>query len=143
MVERETGGAERLELGADFRGQLAPDARAKENRKPARDLIVVEAGRRRRPAGRVSAGGNIGCAVDQHEMQPDPQPRQTARPHHGVGGGRRRDHQARAGQDAVAVGPLDRLVDGDVAPEIVGADDQPRRAFAFARRGSSEPHRRR
>ena len=37
----------------------------------------------------------------------------------------RRDHQARTCQDAVAAGRLDRLIDRDIAPEIIGANDQP------------------
>jgi len=41
-----------------------------------------------------------------------------------VGRRRRPDHQAGAGQDAVAMRPLDGLVDGNITAEIVGADDQ-------------------
>ena len=48
-----------------------------------------------------------------------------ARPRYGVGGGRGGDHQARTSQDPVAAPCLDRLIDGGVAAEIIGTDDQP------------------
>ncbi len=126
MVEREPGRAKRLELGADFRGEPGPDARREEKAEGGAELISVKAAVL--PHQRAEFGGRqYRLAVDQDEVQPDAQPRQTARPDHGVGGFRGGDHQARAGQDAVAARCLDRLVDGDVAPEIVGADDQPPR----------------
>jgi hypothetical protein len=67
------------------------------------------------------------AAVDQHEMQADMQRFEAVRPVDGVRHGRRRHHQAGGRQDAVAVRSLDRFVDRDVAPEIVGSDDQPPR----------------
>ena len=46
------------------------------------------------------------------------------RPRHGVTRRRRTDHEAGAGQHAVAMRGLDRLVDGRVETEIVSADDE-------------------
>jgi hypothetical protein len=78
-------------------------------------------------------------AIDQHQVQPEAQARQSACPHHRVGDGRRADHQAGAGQDAVAVCLLDRLVDRDVATEIVGADDQPPPGHCTKRGRAAQP----
>ena len=75
---------------------------AKKNAERGAELISVEA--TVLPHQRAEFGGRqYRRAVDQDEVQPDAQPRQTARPDHGVGGCRGGDHQARAGQDSVAV----------------------------------------
>ena len=63
-------------------------------------------------------------SVDQHDMEPDAQAGRLPGPGHRIGRRRRRDHQAGASQDTVAMGGLDGLVDGWVETEIVGADDQ-------------------
>ena len=124
MVEREAGGAERLELGADFRRELAPHAGENENRiagphhvwrriaiaaDQAGDLAAAAARARRRPARDAArpAAPAAGGRAPRHRPRPAPRPsgwRST---------GCRRD------------APLDGLVDRRIAPEIVGADDQP------------------
>jgi len=81
-------------------------------------------------------------------MQADAEPRQTARAGDRVGGGRRADHQAGAGQNTVAACRLDGAVDGFVEAEIIGADDEPPRrqcAVSRSRRNwkNSTPSRRR
>ena len=70
----------------------------------------------------MRSGGSSGRALDQHEVQADAQGcgRRRARADR-VGGGGRRHHQARGGQDAVAVRRLDGLVDLGREAEIVGA----------------------
>lgn len=50
---------------------------------------------------------------------------QASRPRNRVGSSGTADHQARRGQDALAVRDLDRLIDLWRQPEIVGGDDQP------------------
>ena len=111
---------------------------AKKKRKPARDLISVEADRLPRPARPSLRGGSIGAPSTRTRCSPTRSPgrrraRATASAAAGAAtirlGGR---------QDAVAVRLLDRLVDRDVAPEIVGADDQPAR---IARERVPEPIR--
>jgi hypothetical protein len=78
-------------------------------------------------------------------MQPDPEPRQTARARHGIGGGGCAHHQAGAGQEAVAACLLDRFVDRVIESEIVGADDEtpPQCASSLSRRNwkNSTPSR--
>ena len=71
------------------------------------------------------AGRQHRVAVDQYQMQPDLEARQTAGARHRIRCRRRRDHQAGAAEDAVAAGLFDRLVDRNVAAEIVSRDDQP------------------
>ena len=62
------------------------------------------------------------------------EPRQAARTRDRVGGSRPAHHEARAGEDAVAAGPLDGFVDGGIEAEIVGADDEPAQAQCAASR---------
>ena len=135
MVERETGRAKRLELGADFRGEPGPDAGREEKAEAGAELISVEPSVLPHQRSRVLRGGNTGAPSIRTRCSPTRSP------------GRRRaliTASAAAGaatirlaqvEDAVAVRSLDRLVDGDVAPEIVGADDQPPRV-AFVSRDS-------
>ena len=70
-------------------------------------------------------GGSDGRALDHHQVQADPQRGIGTRAPDGVGGGRRGDHQAGGLQDAVAMGPLDPLVDGLGQAEIVGGEGEP------------------
>ena len=124
MVEREAGRPERLELGADLGGKQAPHPRREEIAQAGADLVVGETPVRADQATDLVRRQHR-AAVDQHKMQPDAQARQPLRPRHRVGRGGRADHQARAGQDAITAGRLNRLVDRDVAAEIVSRDDQP------------------
>ena len=126
MVEREPGGAERLELRAD----LAPRAGArmpgrKKKRNPARSHGCRRTGRRAPTRPAISAGGSTGAPSTSTS---------AARPAAPASGGRappRRPRPARATiRLAVDRMPspmrlLDRLVDRDIEAEIVGADDQP------------------
>lgn len=124
MIEIEARRAERLELGADLGGKPAPDAGHEEITQSRAELAV---GKTAVVADQpIDCGGGQHClAIDQHEVQSDAQPRQRPRPRHRIGRRRGCHHQTGAGQNAVAVRLLDRLVDRYVASEIVGADDQP------------------
>src|SRR5581483_7430337 len=124
MVENKAGRAKGLELRADLGGEPNPHTRREKISEPGAGLPWIEAPVA--PHERAELGGRqYRIAVDQDEVQPDPQTRQATRPRDRVGGGRGSDHQAGAGQDSVAARRLDRLVDGDIAAEIVSADDQP------------------
>ncbi len=123
VVERQAGGAERRELCPDFRGKLVPNTRREEIPECRVQLIVVEMPVRAHQAAQLR-GRQRRASIDQHQMQPDAQPPQAARPLDGIGRRRRRHHQAGAGKDAVAVGPFDRFVDRDIEAEIVGTEDQ-------------------
>src|SRR5262245_65743977 len=57
-------------------------------------------------------------------MQAHAKARQPRRARNRVGGRRRRDHEARRAQDAVAARRLDRFVDLFAEAEIVGGDDE-------------------
>jgi hypothetical protein len=56
-------------------------------------------------------------------MEADPERGQAACPLDRIIGGALADHQAGARQDPLAMGALDRLVDGDVEAEIVRRED--------------------
>ena len=58
-------------------------------------------------------------------MQADAQAGIFPRQRHGLAGARLIDHQAGAGQDALAMGADDGLVDGLRAAKIIRIDDQP------------------
>ncbi len=123
MIEFEAGRGKGRELGADLGREPSPHSRHEKKSQRRAQLIAVEF------AGlgyQVSefCGRHYRNAIDQHEMEPDLQPGKALCPRHGVGGGRRRHHQAGAGQDAVAVCLFDRLVDRDITPEIIRADNQ-------------------
>ena len=137
------GRAKRLELRADLARELTPNSRQKEKPKAGARHVSVE------PAVAPHEAADFGArqsrrAVDQDQMQADPQVRQPARARHGVGRRRGRDHQAGGRQNAVPVRLLDGLVDGGVEAEIVGADDQaPQLAISRLRRNwkNSTPSR--
>src|SRR5579883_2939776 len=129
VVEGEAGGAERGELGADLGGEPAPRPGPEEEAEAGGDLVAGKAPVAADQAGKLGRRQDR-HAVDEDEVEPDRQPRQAPRPRHRIGRGGGRHHQAGAGQDAVAIGALDRLVDRTVAAEIVGTDDQPAAAAA-------------
>jgi len=123
MVEREPRRAERFELRADFGGELAPRGGRKIKAEPGAHHVRVE--RAVSPDERRNlARRQDWRAIGQHQMQADAQRGKPLGPRHRVRGRRRADHQARHGQDAVAVGFLDRLIDRHIAPEIIGANDE-------------------
>jgi len=136
VVEPETGGAERLELRADFRGQFAARGGRKIKAKSGAHHVGVEG------AIRANEGGHFARrqqrhAVRQHQMQPDAQFGQSLGALHRIRRGGGADHQARDGQHAVAMRLFDRLVHGDIAAEIVGADDKA--LFALSSRRKPGP----
>src|SRR6266702_2054931 len=118
VVEREAGGAEGIELRPHLGGELTARRRRKEEAEPLGKRIGAKA-----PVaadeGRNALRRQHWSAVDESEMQPDPEPLQVAGARDGVGGARLGDHQAGTGQDAVAMAAFHRLVDGKVAPEII------------------------
>ena len=61
----------------------------------------------------------------QRQMQPHAESRILLRQRHRFGAGRLVHHQAGGGENALAMGANDGLVDGTRAPEIVRIDDQP------------------
>ena len=83
---------------------------------------------RKWPAGIHQIGHGAGrqhrLSFHQHQMQADAQRRHRLGARHGVGGGGARHHQAGGGQNAVAMGAFDRLIDFDGGAEIVGGDDE-------------------
>ena len=94
----------------------AASGAAEEEFEPEPKLVAaVHARRRRLRQDRIP--------LDNDEMQPDRQVRQRASPPHRIGGGGPGDHQARRGQDAVAVRLFDRLVDLEGQTEIIRRDD--------------------
>ncbi len=132
VVEGQAGGRKGRELCFDLGGKLPPYVRSQEGEAGADHIVakppvVVDQvgqllGRQHRPA------------IDQHEMKPDPQARQSLGALDRVGHGRARDHQAGRTQYTVAVRLLDRLVDCTIGAEIVGGNDQLLQATASLRR---------
>lgn len=124
MIERQAGRAKTLELGANLGGELTPhlckceEAHAGKNQPGRKQSISAdEIGN--------TLGRKDGTAADQNEMQPDPERRQTSRPLYRVLRRRRPDHQTRGIENALAVRPLDRFVDGNGSAEIIARNDQP------------------
>jgi hypothetical protein len=116
VVAGEAGGAERLDLRRDLGPQLRPCRRGGRERQAHACHVVAEAPVRphqRRDALRRQHGR----AVRQREVQADGEARVAPRDRHGV---RRRPlayHQAGGGEHALAVRPLDRLVDSGERPK--------------------------
>ena len=105
---------------------------AKKKRKRGASLISVEPAVLPHQTGRVRRAAIPARRRSGRDAARRAAPANGA-PDHRVGGCRGGDHQARAGRRIPSrCACLDRLVDGDVAPEIVGADDQPPRV-PFAR----------
>jgi hypothetical protein len=133
VIEREARRTKGVELRADLSRELRARRRIEEKAKAGADEIVsalaVRANERRN--GRWRQHGSAAC---QHEMKADMQSRQPAGTRDRVGGGRPADHEARAGEDAVAAPLLDGFVDGRIEAEIVGADDEPAQAQCAASR---------
>ena len=123
VIQRETGGAKGLELGADLRSHLLAHMRQKKYGGPGERHIRTKA-----PAPieeiRHSRGRQNGLRVDQRQMQPDREPRQPARQFDRCRGRRRSDHQARRGEDAFHMRALNGAVDFIGEPEIIGRDDK-------------------
>ena len=122
MIQRQAGVGESLELRTNFRRQLPADTGTKIIVDPQPQLI------RRELTVRIDQIGDRGMRqngwpLDRHEMQPDLQSGQVARPTDGIGGGGRGDHQARLSQHAVAMRPFHRLVHRFGQPEIVRRKD--------------------
>jgi hypothetical protein len=76
------------------------------------------------------------AAQQQGQVQPDAQPGILPRQTDGLGLGGLIDHQAGGGQDALAVRPDDRLVDGRRSAEIIRVDDEPADGLRACHTGS-------
>jgi hypothetical protein len=124
VVEGKLGGAERLELGADLGAEPAPRAGPEEKAQAGAQGIVVEPSVAAHETPELIRRQHR-RTVNQHKVQADAQLAEAACPRDSIRRGGRADHQAGARQNAVAMRLLDRLVDCDVAAEIVGRDDQP------------------
>ena len=72
----------------------------------------------------IRSGGSSGRPGDDDDVQPDAERGVCARALDRVGGGRFGDHEARSGDDPLAMTTLDRLVDRDRKSEVVDRDDQ-------------------
>ena len=130
VVAGQAGGAE----GGQLRGDLGPQLGAGGGRggqgQPEPRHVVAEAAigpDQRRDARRRQHR----AAVRQGQVQPDGQPRRRGGPGPGLRARRAADHQARGGQDAVAMGLFDGGIDLGAPPEVIGRDDQPLQAAAF------------
>ncbi len=123
MVERQARRSKEFELGAHLGAGLGPDpghegdACAGRHGPTAQVTVVAN------QVGNVGDGRGRG-RVEQRQMQPDTKVRHTFGPRHSVGGGRACDHQAGAGEHALAMPLLHRLVDLEREAEVVGGDDK-------------------
>jgi len=114
-----------LELGTDFRCQLAPHVRQKEIAETLSNHGLTE------HAVRVDQIRNTrwrqdGLAVGQHEVQPHRQTRKSSGTFDSIGHGGRRNHQAGRLQYALAIGALHRFIDSLMKPIVICGDDQAR-----------------
>ena len=108
--EREARPPEFLQLRADLRSKLRPDAMAKLIEQSSADR------RRREPARGIDevphlSRGERRPSVENDEVKPDGQPGMVTRERDRLLEGVSRDHEARARQDAVVVSLHDRGVD--------------------------------
>ena len=146
VVEGEAGRREGLELGRDLGLELTPHARACKDVEPEPSHVGAKA-----PVAVDEVGDALGRQsrppLDQHEVQADAQSSEAVGAPDRVGGYGFRHHQARGGEDAVAMRRLDRLVDLGREAEIVGRDDEALQAATSRRsrrkRRNSRPSRRR
>ncbi len=137
VVEREFRRGEALELRANLRGELRANPRAEEEAHAGAHEVV-----RKRAVALEQIGDAFRrkhrAAVDEYDVQADREARQTVRAPDGIGGGRRTNHEARGAEGAIAVCPLDSLIDFGRRAKIVGSEDQP---FHRAGRGINAPTR--
>ena len=137
-VARNASNCARISPRAD--GELAAGRKSGTRRAP----YSGRTRRRRRTSPAISARGSAGAPSTSTKCRPtrrsgNRRARATASAAAGA-----RDHQAGGRQNAVPVRLLDRLVDGGIEPEIVGADDQaPQLAISRLRRNwkNSTPSR--
>jgi hypothetical protein len=146
VVEAKSSRLKALKLGGDLQRDLVTDFAAGRDRDTRRDHVLTKI------SGGVDkirhrGGGRDRPAVDQCQVQTDFQRGERPGTAHRVGSRRARHHQTRRGENTVAVGGLNRLVDLRCKPEIVGGDDQllQRATLRRSRRNSknSRPSRRR
>ena len=84
VVEREAGGAERLELRPDLGRELPPNVRQQEKAQARRCRAASAACPGRVGESRDPRRRQRGAPTHDDEMEPDPQPRQQPRPRDGV-----------------------------------------------------------
>src|SRR5215472_5356143 len=146
MVKLQARCGESLELCRDFMRKLLSNTCKKENRSAGTHHVVAKISVWSNQVGNRS-GWQHWTAIDEHKMQTDPEARHLPGPRHRVGGGWRSNHQARGGENAVAVCKLDRFVDFDGGTKIVRRYDKTFQAAAssLCRRNwkNSTPSRRR
>ena len=123
VVQRQTGCPKGRELRVDFRRKLPAHLGAQDDVKPQHELVRAQltpcVDKVRYPLPRQHRP-----AIDEHEVQADPERRQTARTFNGVVDRRAVYHQACRRQDAARMCELDRRVDLWRDAEIIGCDDQ-------------------
>ena len=73
------------------------------------------------------------CRLDQHDVKADPELRQPPRPHDRVAHGRASHHQARCGENSVAMRDFDSFVDLFGEAKVVSRDDQSLQSAASRR----------
>ena len=123
MIQRQTGGAKAGELGLNFCVQLRAQCGLAEVAKTGRGRIVAEFPRGIDQA-RNLGGREGGATAQEGNMQSHPETGVRPSQSHGFRQARFVDHEARRGQDAVAMRLDDGLIDGRRPPEIVGIDNQ-------------------
>ena len=128
VVERQTGGVEFFKLRVDFGAELFAQAALEKIIHAGADGRIAEF------AARVDEAGNFfrrqrGMSHQQSEVQADAEPGIFPGEFHRFGAARFVHHQARGGQNAVAMGADDGFVDGMRTAKVVGVDDQPARWF--------------
>src|SRR5205809_704249 len=145
MREAEARGGERRELRLDLAPELGSTG--------AQEILprVADAGvDGRTPKGTVRGDevGDLrrrggGPALGEYEVEPDGEARRLARELHRFLDGVARHHEARAGEDAVAVRADDGGVHLGGGPEVVGGHHQPTRRHAGSSIAGSGPGSRR
>jgi len=132
MVEDKAGLSESGELGGDFLPQNLAEAVFEEIQQSGANRVMCE-----RLLRADQARGLLRCecgpAADKGQMQAHTQTRVRLGEPGGLGARRFVDHEAGRGQNALAVRPDHRLVDGVGTPEIIGIHDQASRDRARLR----------
>ena len=142
VVQREAGGPESLKLRVNFLAQRLAQVALEIIPEPGSGGVVGEFAIGVHQPGNL-LGGQCGMAAQQGQVQSHPQPRVVSRQRHGLFLRRLVDHQARRGQNTLAVRAHHRLVDRSRAAEIIRVDDQPAKLSAQARPHSLAPLTRR
>ena len=139
MIERQSRGAEPLELRGDLGGELTASARAERDGRSERRHVGPKAAVGTDQPRHLRCGERR-AAFHQHQMQSDAKSRHEARARDGIRGRHARHHEARRREDSAAMGGLDSLVDFMRRAEVVRGHDQSFQAASLTT-GSADPSR--